>query len=87
MARFLVKQYMRDDGLNSLVYSKNVIEFITVANEFCSFLERAEDLESDDFLSRLQKLLPFLYIKASLIPEFEFILSVSSVSSQQNSPL
>lgn len=63
---------MREDGLNSLVYSKNVIEFITVANEFCSFLERAEELESADFLSRLQKLLPFLYIKASLIPEFEF---------------
>ena len=72
MARFLVKQYMRDDGLNSLVYSKNVIEFITVANEFCSFLERAEELESADFMSRLQKLLPFLYIKASLIPEFDF---------------
>lgn len=63
---------MREDGLNSLVYSKNVIEFITVANEFCSFLERAEELESADFMSRLQKLLPFLYIKASLIPEFDF---------------
>ena len=63
---------MREDGLNSLVYSKNVIEFITVANEFCSLLERAEELESADFMSRLQKLLPFLYIKASLIPEFDF---------------
>ncbi len=63
---------MREEGLNSLVYSKNVIEFITVANEFCSFLERADEMESADFLGRLQKLLPFLYIKASLIPEFEF---------------
>jgi hypothetical protein len=63
---------MREEGLNNLVYSKNVIEFITVANEFCSFLERAEELESADFMSRLQKLLPFLYIKASLIPEFDF---------------
>ncbi len=63
---------MREEGLNSLVYSKNVIEFITVANEFCSFLERADEMESADFLGRLQKLLPFLYIKASLVPEFEF---------------
>jgi len=63
---------MSEEGLNSLVYSKNVIELITVANEFCSFLERADDLESSDFLSRLQKMLPLLYLKASLLPKFEF---------------
>jgi len=62
---------MSDDRLNNLVYSKNVIELITVANEFCSFLERSEDLETDDFLGRLQKLLPLLYLKASLLPGFE----------------
>jgi hypothetical protein len=63
---------MSGAGLNSLVYSKNVIELITVANEFCSFLERADEMESTDFMSRLQKLLPLLYLKASLLPEFEF---------------
>ena len=63
---------MSEEGLNSIAYSKNVIEFITVANEFCSFLERSEDLETVDFLSRLQKILPLLYLKASLLPEFEF---------------
>jgi hypothetical protein len=62
---------MSEEGLNSLVYSKNVIELITVANEFCSFLERSEDMETTDFMSRLQKLLPLLYLKASLLPEFE----------------
>jgi hypothetical protein len=62
---------MSDEGLNSLVYSKNVIELITVANEFCSFLERSEEVETIDFMSRLQKLLPLLYLKASLLPEFE----------------
>lgn len=72
MHRIFRMHFMRDEELNSIVYSKNVIELITVANEFCSFLERAEELESPDFLSRLQKLLPFLYIKASLIPEIEF---------------
>jgi hypothetical protein len=63
---------MREEGLNSIAYSKNVIEFITVANEFCSFLERSEDLETPDFLGRLQKILPLLYLKASLLPGFEF---------------
>jgi len=63
---------MREEELNSIAYSKNVIEFITVANEFCSFLERSDDLETPVFLSRLQKILPLLYLKASLLPEFEF---------------
>ena len=63
---------MREEGLNSIAYSKNVIEFITVANEFCSFLERSEDLETPVFRGRLQKILPLLYLKASLLPEFEF---------------
>ncbi len=62
---------MNEEGLNNRVYSKNVIELITVANEFCSFLERSEELETSDFMSRLQKLLPLLYLKASLLPEFE----------------
>ncbi|MDO8930323.1 MAG: DUF5063 domain-containing protein [Bacteroidota bacterium] len=61
-----------EEELNSIAYSKNVIEFITVANEFCSFLERSESLETPDFLGRLQKILPLLYLKASLLPEFEF---------------
>ena len=61
---------MRDEELNRLVYSKNVIELITVANEFCSFLERAEEMETSDFLGRLQKLLPLLYLKTSLLPVF-----------------
>lgn len=63
---------MSEEGLNSLVYSKNVIELITVANEFCSFLERSEEMESADFMGRLQKMLPLLYLKASLLPKFEF---------------
>ncbi len=64
--------FMREEELNSIAYSKNVIEFITVANEFCSFLERSESLETPDFLGSLQKILPLLYLKASLLPEFEF---------------
>lgn len=63
---------MIEEELNSIVYSKNVIELITVANEFCSFLERSEEMESSDFLSRLQKILPLLYLKTSLLPTFEF---------------
>lgn len=63
---------MIEEELNSLVYSKNVIELITVANEFCSFLERSDSMESYDFLTRLQKILPLLYLKSSMLPAFEY---------------
>lgn len=63
--------FMSEEGFSSWAYSKNVIEFITVANEFCSFLERADEMDSVSFLSSLQKLLPLLYLKGSLLPDFE----------------
>ncbi len=52
---------------NHIVYSKNVIEFITVAAETCLFLERVSELERDDFVRKSIKFLPLLYLKASLI--------------------
>lgn len=71
MSQIFRTLFMSEGGFSSLAYSKNVIEFITVANEFCSFLERADEMDSVSFLSSLQKLLPLLYIKASLLPDLE----------------
>jgi hypothetical protein len=51
-----------------IVFSKSVIEFITVANEFCLFTEKAADYPLSDIMSFYQKLLPLLYIKGSLLP-------------------
>ena len=59
---------MSSDQLpDHIVYSKNVIEFITVAAETCLFLERSSALERDDFIIKSIKILPLLYLKASLI--------------------
>ncbi len=60
---------MRKEVFSEVVYSKNVIEFVTVANEYCSFVEAVDEFSRKDFLSRLQKLLPLLYLKAALLPE------------------
>jgi hypothetical protein len=60
---------MRKDVFSVVVYSKNVIEFVTVANEYCSFVEAVDDFSRKDFLSRLQKLLPLIYLKAALLPK------------------
>jgi len=53
------------------IASKNVTEILTVANEYCHFLEKAHKYESKDILSYLQKILPLLYLKGSLLPSVE----------------
>lgn len=56
------------------VYSKNVIEFVTVANEFCTYLETCNKNEAKQFAEKAQKLLPLLYLKASLLPQVDTML-------------
>jgi hypothetical protein len=62
---------MTDEQLNPVVYSKNVIEFVTVANEYCKFIESAGSEDARVVLAKAQKLLPLIYLKASVLPEFE----------------
>ncbi|HEX7493654.1 MAG TPA: DUF5063 domain-containing protein [Bacteroidales bacterium] len=51
------------------VFSRNVIEFVAVANEFCKYSEHASELKGDELLKILQRILPLLYLKASLLPQ------------------
>lgn len=60
-----------EEEYDSQVYSKNVIEFVAVANEYCSFLENVENSDRPKFVGSLQKLLPLLYLKAALLPTFD----------------
>jgi hypothetical protein len=50
------------------VYSRNVVEFVAVANEFCKYAEHASELKGDEMLRILQRILPLMYLKASLLP-------------------
>ena len=50
-------------------FSRQVLEMLTVANEFCLFLEKADEYSKEFILSYLQKVCPLIYIKASLMPE------------------
>ena len=54
-----------------LVYSSGVIEFVAVANEFCSFMEQAGGFRRTDFIDKSRKILPLLYYKAALLPKTE----------------
>lgn len=57
------------DNNSNPVYSRNVVEFVAVANEFCKYAERSSELKGDDLLKILQRILPLLYLKASLLPQ------------------
>jgi hypothetical protein len=53
------------------VYSNNVIEFVAVANEFCKYMDHAAEINGDEMLRIMQRILPLLYLKASLLPGLE----------------
>ena len=54
-----------------IVFSRNTVEFVTVAAEFCAYVENANEHTPKDFVETLLKLLPLLYIKAQMLPTEE----------------
>lgn len=56
-----------------VVYSKPVLEFTTVANEVSKFLEAPSSTDVRVLLGTLQKVLPFLYMKATLLPNTKLL--------------
>lgn len=56
-----------------IVFSRNTVEFVTVAAEFCAYLEKTGEQPRKEFVDTLLKLLPLLYIKAQMLPEEERI--------------
>lgn len=58
-----------EKDLNDIVFSKNVVEFVAVAVQFCGYLENTEDEDSQRLIDWASKILPLLYLKASMLPE------------------
>ena len=56
---------------NNPIYERNTLEFVTVALEFCTFVENSRTKRPFDFIDKGIKLLPLLYLKATLLPEAE----------------
>lgn len=56
-----------------MIFDRNVIEFVTVAAEFCKFIEQAEGSKRTTFVDTTLKLLPLLYLKASMLPPCEMM--------------
>lgn len=62
---------MEREKENNPIYERNTLEFVTVALEFCTFVETAAQNGLPEFVDKSVKILPLLYLKASLLPAVE----------------
>ena len=51
--------------------SAPILDMLTVANEYCYFLENVEQKKKEQVLMFMQRILPLLYLKGSLLPSIE----------------
>lgn len=61
-----------------VIYSRQVVEFAASANEYCKYLESTQDIGGIEILKVMQRLLPFIYLRASLLPLLEPVLDASN---------
>jgi len=59
------------EDLQDNIYQRDIIEFVAVAKEFAIFIETADKFPKPEFIEKLHKVLPFLYFKATLLPDLE----------------
>lgn len=62
-----VSRFIIMETIHLETYSRNTVEFVTVAAEFCAYMEQAAAKERGEFVDTLLKLLPLLYLKAALL--------------------
>lgn len=56
---------------DSPAYSKNILEMLTVANDYCLTLSKTENKPKKELIDYLIKVSPLLYIKGSLLEDIE----------------
>lgn len=61
------------DSRSKVIFERNSVEFVTVAAQFCNFLEESQGMEREEFVDTALKILPLLYVKALLLPEMELM--------------
>ncbi|PLX13269.1 MAG: hypothetical protein C0598_04055 [Marinilabiliales bacterium] len=56
---------------NDITISKSILEMLTVANEFCHYLDTCEKKSKKGVLDFVNRICPLLYLKGSLLPDIE----------------
>ena len=70
---------------NLSTYDKNTIEFLTVAAQFCALLENPDNEPKAEFIDKMTKIMPLLYVKAQMLTTLqpsEFIDIQDSVTEE-----
>lgn len=62
---------MSKTKLEAPIFRHDSVEFVTVAAQFCQYVEKAQETPRDLFLSTLDKMLPLLYLKAAVLRDME----------------
>ncbi len=63
---------------DKLIYTKEVIEFVTVANEYCVLLESLESLTREQFIKSTYKILTLLHLKSLTLPKPKDISNIET---------
>jgi hypothetical protein len=54
--------------MEEIVFSQYTIDFARVALEYCVFAEKTKESDKKTFVDNMIKVLPLLYLKASIVP-------------------
>ncbi len=57
--------------MEEIVFSKYTVDFVRVALEYCALVEKAHEQDKEMFVDSAVKVLPLLYLKASIIPKID----------------
>ncbi|MCK5028216.1 MAG: DUF5063 domain-containing protein [Bacteroidales bacterium] len=69
---------MGEEFNRNIISSQNVTEFVTVVGEYCVFVENTLRFSKKSFLDKARRLLPLIYLKASLIPKFDSVFEAEN---------
>ena len=56
-----------------IVYAPITLDFVKISVEFCTFLEKMEVLSREEWIKGMLRILPLLYVKATLLPKVEVL--------------
>jgi hypothetical protein len=59
------------DYSEDITLSKPIIEMLTVANEYCHFIDSSKKLSKKGVLEFINRIIPLMYLKGSLLPKIE----------------
>jgi hypothetical protein len=60
---------IKEELIHDDLYSRKVIDMLTVSNEYCLFVEKAGEYPKEKVFQYMQKILPLIYLKAALLPD------------------